>query len=91
MKLCAAQPAALEAIPKQDRVHLPGELIDLPHSIALDGFAGRIEGQTVEFAQHIDFGPMGANVGVFQGDVIGVGRPASVALPRAGESPDAVS
>src|SRR5450432_1515660 len=77
MKLRAAQPASLEAIPKQDGVHLPRELIDLPHPVLLDGLAGRIEGQTVEFAQRVDFAPAGANVGVLQGDMIGpVGSPA---------------
>src|ERR1700686_4118460 len=77
MKLRAAQPASLEAIPKQDGVHLPRELIDLPHPVVLDGLAGRIEGQTVEFAQRVDFAPAGANVGVLQGDMIGpVGSPA---------------
>jgi hypothetical protein len=43
----------------------------------LDGLAGRIEGQTVEFAQRVDFAPVGANVCIFQGNVIGpVGSPA---------------
>jgi hypothetical protein len=65
----------LKRFPEQDRIHLPGELID-PHPLVLDGFAGRIEGQTVEFAQRVDFAPVGAIVGVFQGDVIGpVGSP----------------
>src|SRR5882724_295803 len=77
MKLGAAQPTALEAIPKQDGVHLPGELIDLPHPVVLDGLAGRIEGQTVEFAQRVDFGPVGTNVCVLQSDVVRpVGAPA---------------
>jgi hypothetical protein len=77
MKLRAAQPASLEAIPKQDGVHLPRELIDLPHPVLLDGLAGRIEGQTVKFAQRVDFAPVGANVRIFQGDMIrSIGSPA---------------
>ena len=34
MKLASAQPASLEAIPKQDRIHLPGEFMD-PRVMAL--------------------------------------------------------
>jgi hypothetical protein len=77
MKLHAAQPAAFEAIPEQNGIHLPGELIDFPHPVALDGFAGRIEWQTVDPAKRVDFGPVGANVSVLQGDMIGpIGPPA---------------
>ena len=36
----AAQPASLEAIPKQDRVHLPGEFIDAPGAAVADSLAG---------------------------------------------------
>src|SRR5882724_13673717 len=71
MKLGAAQPTALEAIPKQDGVHLPGELIDLPHPVVLNGLAGRIEWQTVEFAKRVDFAPVRTNVTVLQSYVIG--------------------
>jgi hypothetical protein len=71
MKLRAAQPAALEAIPKQDGVHLPRKLIDLPHPIALDGRPGRIERQTVEPAKRLDFVPVGTNVSVLQGNMVG--------------------
>src|SRR5713101_8367454 len=71
MKLRAAQPATLEAIPKQDGVHLPSELIDLPHPVALDGFASRIERQTVEPAERGDFIPVSANVSVLQGNMVG--------------------
>ena len=91
MKLSAAQPAALEAILEQDGVHLPGELIDLPNPVALDGLAGRVERQAVEPAKRVNFGPVGANVSVLQGDMIAGDWPASAALPRASESPDAAS
>jgi hypothetical protein len=48
MKLRAAQPPPLEAIPKQNAVHLPGELINPPQPVVLDDLAGRIERKAVE-------------------------------------------
>ncbi len=54
VKLRATQPTAREAIPEQDGVHLPGELIDSPEAGILDDLAGRIERQAVELAQRVD-------------------------------------
>lgn len=62
MKLRAQQPAALEALPKQDRIHLPCELVDAPRSIALNDLAGRIERQAIELAERGDFGPVFADM-----------------------------
>src|SRR5882762_3841470 len=71
MELASAQPASLEAIPKQDRIHLPGEFIDPPYAVALDDFAGRIERQAVQFAEGIDLIPVFADVAVLKSDMVG--------------------
>jgi len=71
MKLAAAQPASLEAIPKQDCIHLPGEFINPPYAVALDDFAGRIERQAVQPADGIDLVPMLADIAVLKSYVVG--------------------
>lgn len=71
MKLASAQPASLEAIPKQDRIHPPGEFIDPPYAVVLDDFAGRIERQAVQPAESIDLIPVFADVAVLKSDVVG--------------------
>ena len=58
MKLRAAQPAALEAIPEQDRIHLPGRLIDSPNAVAFYDFTRRVEGQAVELGESVDLIPV---------------------------------
>ncbi len=91
VKLCAAQPAPLEAIPKQDGVHLPRELIDLPYSIALDRLTCRIEQQAVEPAKRVDFRPNEHECRCPPGRRDTAGQRASAARHRAGKSPDAAS
>jgi|ERR1700743_2845438 hypothetical protein len=77
MKLAAAHPASLEAIPKQDRIHLPGEFINPPHAVALNHFAGCIERQAVQPAEGIDLVPVFADVTILKSDVVGaIGAPA---------------
>src|SRR5258705_10623166 len=71
MELASAQPAPLEAIPKQNRIHLPGEFIDPPYAVALDDLAGRIERQAVQPAEGIDLIPVFADVAVLKSDVVG--------------------
>lgn len=83
MKLGAPQPPSLKAVPEQDGVHLPGELIDPPDADILNHLAGRIERQAVELAQRVDFIPVLADVAIFQSDVVGpVGPPARPAAAR---------
>jgi hypothetical protein len=60
----AAQPASLEVIPKQDRVHLPGEFIDAPGAAVADGLAGCVERQAVELAECVDLEPVDATADV---------------------------
>jgi hypothetical protein len=62
VKLRATQPAAFGPFPEQDRIHLPGELIDPPHAVILNDFAGRIERQAVQPAESIDLMPVFADV-----------------------------
>ncbi len=71
MKLASAQPASLEAIPKQDRIHLPGEFMDPPYAVALDDLAGRIQRQAVQTAESIDLILVFADVAVLKSDVVG--------------------
>src|SRR5579864_8631466 len=70
VKLGAAQPAPPEAIPEQDRVHLPGKFIDSPDAVVLNDFTSCIERQAVELANSIDLIPMLADIAVLQGDAI---------------------
>src|SRR5260221_14176008 len=70
MKLASAQPASLEAIPKQNRIHLPGEFINSPDAAALYDFPGCVERQAVEFAKSVDFVPVLSDITVLQRDVI---------------------
>src|SRR5882757_751749 len=74
MKFASAQPASLEPIPKQDRVHLPCKFINAPKALIADLLARRIEGNAVEFAERVDFVPMRADITVFERDVIGAAR-----------------
>ena len=76
MKLRATQPAPLEALPEQDRVHLPSELINPPHAVVLNHFAGRIEREAVQPAKGVDFIPVLTDLAIFEGDVV---RPVPVA------------
>ena len=71
MKLRATQPARLETVPEQDRIHLPGELINPPHALILDDFAGRIERQAVQPAESINLIPVFADVAVLKSDLVG--------------------
>src|SRR5258708_35468179 len=71
MKLASAQPASLEAIPKHNRIYLPGEFIDLPYAVVLDDFAGRIERQAVQPAESIDLITVFADVAVLKSDAVG--------------------
>jgi len=74
MKFGSTQPATLEPIPKQNRVHLPSELINAPKALIADLFARRIERNAVEFAERVDFVPMRADITVFERDVIEAAR-----------------
>ena len=63
MKLRTAQPTAVKALPEQDRIHLPGELVHPPHAIVLNDFAvqsrlirGDLKGQSCYLAE--EFGGM---------------------------------
>src|SRR5579883_2193410 len=83
MKLGAAQPASLEAIPEQDRIHLPGKFIDSPDAVVLNDFTSCVERQAVELAKCVNFIPMLADIAVLQGHVIRpVGAPAWSAAAR---------
>src|SRR5260221_1285601 len=83
MKLASAQPASLEAIPKQNRIHLPGEFINSPDAAALDDFPGCVERQAVEFAKSVDFVPVLSDITVLQRDVIRpIGSPTRSAATR---------
>jgi hypothetical protein len=54
--------------------------MDPPHPVVLDGFTGRVERQTVDLTQPVDFVPVFANVHVLKRDMIGpVGAPARAA------------
>ena len=83
MKFGSAQPASLEPIPKQNRVHLPSELINAPKALIADLLNGRIEGNAVELAERVDFVPMCADITVFQRDVIGTARFPSIVTAAA--------
>jgi hypothetical protein len=74
MKFGSAQPAALEPIPKQNRVHLPGEFIDAPQAFVADLLARRVERNAVQLAERVDFCPMRADEAVFKSNMV---RPAS--------------
>lgn len=58
VKLRPAEPASLEALPEQDRIHLPGKFINCPDAVVLNDFTSCVEGQAVEFAKGIDLIPM---------------------------------
>src|SRR5258708_29049323 len=77
MKLRATQPAPFEARPEQDRVHLPGKLINSPDTAAHYDLPGCVERQAVELAKSVDFVPVLSDITVFQRDVVRpVGSPA---------------
>src|SRR6185312_7265498 len=83
MKLRAAQPAALEARPEQNCVHLPRELINPPDTVVLYDFTRPVEWQAVQPAKGIDLVPVLANVPVFQGNVVRpIGAPARSTAAR---------
>src|SRR6516165_159265 len=65
VKLGAVQPASLEAVPEQDRIHLPGELVNPPNAVVLNHFAGRIERQAVQPAECVNFIPVLRDIAVF--------------------------
>lgn len=50
MKLTLTQPAAFKAIPEQNGIRLPGELVNAPAAFLLNLFAGRVERNAVELA-----------------------------------------
>jgi hypothetical protein len=70
MKLRAAEPAALEAVPEQDCIHLPGELVHPPHAAILNDLTGRIERQTVQPTERVNFIPVLADITVLQRDMV---------------------
>src|SRR6266481_7732848 len=83
MKLRATQPAPFEARPEQDRIHLPGKLINSPDTVALYDLPGCVERQAVEFAKSVDFVPVFSDITVLQRDVIRpIGSPTRSAATR---------
>src|SRR6516165_7774144 len=83
VKLRATQPAPLEAIPEQDGVHLPGELIDPPDTVVLNHLARRIERKAVQATERVNFIPVFPDVAVLQRNMVWpVGAPAGSAATR---------
>ena len=70
MKFRSSQPASLEACPEQDRIHLPGKLVDSPDTTILDDFTGRVERQAVELAKGVDLVPVLPDIAILQCDMI---------------------
>src|SRR5258706_2341747 len=70
MKLGATQPSAFEAVPEQDRIHLPSKLIDSPDAVILYYFACTVEWQAVELAKRVHLIPMLADVTVLESNMV---------------------
>jgi hypothetical protein len=61
VKFASTQPAPIEPIPKHNRVHFPGELINASKPVFADLLAGRVERNAVELAERVDLIPVRAD------------------------------